>query len=82
MTKRGRKTQPIVLTTGNDPTLWRYASVGDALCENTDLLADLIRPTVNAETLLKKSPSVRRKTEECPRSSAFAPLRLPNVSAR
>lgn len=41
--RRGRKIKPIPLSIGNDPSLWRFGSLGEALQANTDLIADLIR---------------------------------------
>lgn len=39
----GRKPQSIPMRIGNDPALWRFASVQDALEANTHLLARLIQ---------------------------------------
>lgn len=41
--RRGRKPQLIPMAIGNDPALWRYASLQAALEASTDLVADLIR---------------------------------------
>lgn len=41
--RRGRKIKPIPLSIGNDPSLWRFGSLSEALQANTDLIADLIR---------------------------------------
>lgn len=41
--RRGRKPQSIPMKIGNDPALWRYASVQEALESNTHLLARLIQ---------------------------------------
>jgi hypothetical protein len=41
--RRGRKPQSIPMKIGNDPALWRYASVQEALEANTHLLARLIQ---------------------------------------
>ena len=44
MTKRQkRKPKTIPMKIGNDPSLWRYASLHDALAANTQNLAQLIR---------------------------------------
>ncbi len=43
MSKRGRPKSRISLTTGEDRTLWRYASLGEALKANVDVLADLLQ---------------------------------------
>ncbi len=40
--RRGRKPQSISLKIGNDPALWRFASLQEALEANTHLLAGLI----------------------------------------
>jgi hypothetical protein len=44
--RRGRKPQSIPMKIGNDPALWRYASVQEALEANTLLLARLIQAGV------------------------------------
>lgn len=41
--RRGRKPQSIPMKIGNDPALWRYASLQEALEANTHLLARLIQ---------------------------------------
>ncbi len=41
--RRGQKPQSIPMKIGNDPALWRYASLQEALEANTHLLARLIR---------------------------------------
>ncbi len=41
--RRGRKTQSIPMKIGNEPALWRYASLAEALAANTHLLARLIQ---------------------------------------
>lgn len=41
--RRGQKPKSIPMKIGNDPALWRYASLQQALEANTDLLARLIR---------------------------------------
>lgn len=41
--RRGRKPQSIPMKIGNDPTLWRFASLQEALEANTHLLARLIQ---------------------------------------
>ncbi len=43
MSKRGRPKSQISLTTGEDHTLWRYASLAEALKSNVDVLADLLQ---------------------------------------
>lgn len=45
--RRGRKPQSIPMKIGNDPALWRYASVQEALEANTHLLARLIQAGQN-----------------------------------
>lgn len=41
MAKRGRPKGTIQLTVGENSSLWRFASVEDALMQNRDLLAQL-----------------------------------------
>lgn len=41
--RRGRKPKSIPMKIGNDPSLWRYASLQEALGANTDLIARLIQ---------------------------------------
>ena len=41
--RRGRKPKSIPMKIGNDPSLWRYASLQEALGVNTDLIARLIQ---------------------------------------
>lgn len=41
--RRGQKTKSIPMKIGNDPALWRYASLQEALEANTHLLARLIQ---------------------------------------
>lgn len=41
--RRGRKTKSIPMKIGNDPGLWRYACVQEALEANTQLIARLIQ---------------------------------------
>jgi len=41
--RRKRKTTAIPMTIGNDPTLWRFGSLPDALAAHTYGLAQLIR---------------------------------------
>ena len=44
MTKRrGRKPQSIPMKIGNDPALWRFNSVQEALAANTQLLGRIIQ---------------------------------------
>ncbi len=43
MPKRRRKTQKIPMVIGNDPTLWRFRSLPEALGAHTNGLAQLIR---------------------------------------
>ena len=44
MTKRRKRTtKPIPLTIGHDPTLWRYASLQEALAANCDSITQLIQ---------------------------------------
>ncbi len=40
--RRGRKPQLIPMKVGNDPSLWRFASLQEALEANVDLVARLI----------------------------------------
>ncbi|MBN8592361.1 MAG: hypothetical protein J0M33_11400 [Anaerolineae bacterium] len=40
---RGRKTKSIPMKIGNDPALWRYANLQEALKANTHLIARLIQ---------------------------------------
>ncbi len=41
--RRRRSTKSIPLTIGNDPSLWRFGSLGEAIQANTDIISDLIR---------------------------------------
>ncbi|MBZ0298194.1 MAG: hypothetical protein K8J31_00535 [Anaerolineae bacterium] len=41
--RRGRKPQSIPMKIGNDPALWRFASLQEALEANTHLIARLIQ---------------------------------------
>ena len=41
--RRGRKPTSIPMKIGNDPALWRFASLQEALEANTHLLARLIQ---------------------------------------
>ena len=41
--RRKRTTKQFPLTIGNDPTLWRYASLQEALAANCDSIAQLIQ---------------------------------------
>ncbi|MEQ8673720.1 MAG: hypothetical protein RLP44_10695 [Aggregatilineales bacterium] len=41
--RRGRKPQSIPMKISNDPSLWRFASLQEALEANTHLLARLIQ---------------------------------------
>lgn len=41
--RRKRTTKHIPLTIGQDPTLWRYASLQDALAANCAVIAQLIQ---------------------------------------
>lgn len=43
MTKRGRPKSKMQLKVGIDPSLYRFASVSEALSASTDILAQLIR---------------------------------------
>ena len=54
MAKPGRPKAAIQLTTGNDPSLWKYGSLHEALCANIGLLASLIGP----EMLSDSEPSI------------------------
>lgn len=47
--RRKRKPKTIPMKIGNDPSLWRYASLQEALEANTDNLARLIRAGQEAE---------------------------------
>ncbi len=42
MKKRGRPHSKIHLSTGNDPSLWKYKSLSEAISANVDVLAALI----------------------------------------
>ena len=44
MAKPGRPKSTIQLTTGNDPSLWKYGSLQEALRANISLIASLIAP--------------------------------------
>ena len=44
--RRGRKPQSIPMKVSNDPSLWRFASLQEALEANTHLLARLIQTGV------------------------------------
>lgn len=41
--RRKRKVKSIPMKIGNDPSLWRYASLQEALEDNTHLIARLIQ---------------------------------------
>jgi hypothetical protein len=41
--RRGQKPKLLPMKVGNDPALWRFASLQEALETNTDLLAQLVR---------------------------------------
>jgi hypothetical protein len=41
--RRRRSTKSIPLTIGQDPSLWRFGSLQEALEANTDIISDLIR---------------------------------------
>ena len=41
--RRGQKPKSIPMKIGNDPALWRFASLKEALEANTDLITRLIR---------------------------------------
>lgn len=41
--RRGRKPKSIPMKIGNDPSLWRYASLQEALEDNTNHIARLIQ---------------------------------------
>ena len=41
--RRRRRVKHIPLTIGNDPALWRYGSLQEALEANTSILSELIR---------------------------------------
>jgi hypothetical protein len=43
MTNAKGKARTITLSTGEDPTLWQYGSLLEALRANVDVLASLIR---------------------------------------
>jgi hypothetical protein len=44
MAKRRRRSPiTIPLTIGQDPSLWRYSSLGEAIQANVDTISDLIR---------------------------------------
>ena len=43
MKQLSQKPNSIPMQIGNDPALWRYASLDDALKANVDLIAHLIR---------------------------------------
>jgi len=41
--RRKRRVKPIPLTIGQDPSLWRFGSLQEALEANTGILSELIR---------------------------------------
>ncbi len=43
MKQHSQKPNSIPMQTSNDPRLWRYASIDEALKANVDLIAQLIR---------------------------------------
>lgn len=43
MSKAKQRTRTITLNTGEDPALWQYGSLLEALRANVDVLASLIR---------------------------------------
>ena len=44
MAKPGRPKTTFQLSTGNDPSLWKYDSLQEALRANIDILASLVDP--------------------------------------
>jgi hypothetical protein len=66
MTKRGRPASKIHLTTGADPSLWRYDSLGHALKANVDLLAALIHGSTLAGFPEDELSVADRKPREYP----------------
>lgn len=62
--RRTRKTKSIPLKIGNDPALWRYASVQEALAANTDLIARLIR--AGREQSARKQPAAAVQSQSVP----------------
>ena len=41
--RRVSRNKILPMTAGNDPSLWRYGSLAEAIAANTDLIARLIR---------------------------------------
>ena len=68
MAKRGRKLKQILLTTGDDPSLWRYESLTEALRDNLNLLVDLANAGDNRQPEQPSSSSYdspkKREPEE------------------
>ena len=44
-----RKSKSVSMTVGNDPALWRYHSVDEAIAANIDLIVQLIQAGEQAE---------------------------------
>jgi hypothetical protein len=49
--RRRRRIKPIPLQIGNDPSLWRFASLQEALEANTHLISSLIRASQSVSQL-------------------------------
>ena len=56
--RRGRKPKSIPMKVGNDPSLWRYASLEEALEANTELVARLIQAGKEQSQAAEPSESV------------------------
>lgn len=65
--RRTRKTKSIPLKIGNDPALWRYASMQEALEANTDLIARLIR--AGREQSARNQPTAQSQSVPLPESA-------------
>jgi hypothetical protein len=72
MKKRGRPRGQVHLTTGNDPSLWKYKSLSEAISANVDILAALVESDMNPteetpgvdQVRTTKRPSVNSFTKE------------------
>lgn len=62
MAKRGRPAQTIQLTTAEDPLLWKYDCLNDAIKANIDLLAALIRTDEASHKVTDETSSPTQQT--------------------
>lgn len=55
MTKKSKPRTKFTLTIGNDPSVWRYNSLAEAMTAGTDILAQLIH-SVQTPDQAKETP--------------------------